>query len=65
MNISEDRDDSILYLSSKFELDRFTNNRVILSDRNITSLSRKIANAIIVNFSDDRDMSKLNLFYQI
>ena len=30
----EDQDGGILYLSTKFELDHFTNNRDLLSDRN-------------------------------
>ena len=44
---------SILYLYTKFELDHFTNNRVLTTDRNITSLCRKTLKAIIVNFSED------------
>ena len=34
MNFSEDRDMGILYLFTKFELDRYTNNGDLLSDRN-------------------------------
>ena len=52
---------SILYFSTKFELDQFTNNRVLLSDRNITSLCSKIVKAIIVNFLEDRKMGNLYL----
>ena len=51
---------SILYHSTKYELDWFTNNRVLLSDRNITSLISKILEAINVNCLEDRDMS---IFY--
>ena len=33
MNFSEDQDVDILYLSTKFELDQFTNNGDLLADR--------------------------------
>ena len=43
----------IVYLSTKFELDRFTNNIVLLLDRNIASLCGKIVEAIIMNFLEN------------
>ena len=57
---SKDRDVSIFYPSTKFELDRFYNNRVLLSDRNDSSLCSKILKNIIVNFSEDWDVG---IFY--